>query len=53
MKKELRMVRMPNESFFSEMKIDMSDFKMEKEFPDEMFGWYHNTYIAIKKLPRP
>ena len=47
--KELKKVRMPNESFFSEMEIDMKEFKMEKDFSDEMFGWYQGTYISIQK----
>ena len=47
MKKML--VRFPNESFFEEVSIDMNKFKLEKEFVDEMFGWYGGLYISIKK----
>jgi hypothetical protein len=47
MKKML--VRFPNESFFEEMLIDMDKFKLEKEFDDEMFGWYNGLFISIKK----
>lgn len=42
-------VRFPNESYFEEILIDMSKFKPEKEFSDEIFGWYNNLYISIKK----
>ena len=42
-------VRLPNESFFEEMFIDMSKFKPNKEFKDEIFGWYDGLYISIKK----
>ena len=47
MKKML--VRFPNESFFEEVSIDINKFKLEKEFDDEMFGWYYGVYICIKK----
>jgi hypothetical protein len=29
--------------------IDIANFRPEKEFHDETFGWYNGTYIAIKK----
>lgn len=32
-----------------EMDIDMSLFKVDKEFEKEIFGWYEGTYISIKK----
>jgi len=41
--------RFPNESFHEDVYIDMSSFRVDKEFPDETFGWYNGTYIAIKK----
>jgi hypothetical protein len=47
MKKML--VRFPNESFFEEKYIDMNKFKPNKEFNDEIFGWYGDIYISIKK----
>ena len=48
MKKVL--VRFPNESFFEEIFIDMNKFNPEKEFNDEIFGWYGDLYISIKKI---
>jgi hypothetical protein len=42
-------VRFPNESYFEEMEINMSDFKPNTEFDDEVFGWYGDVYISIKK----
>lgn len=43
-------VRFPNESFFEEVQLDLSRFKPEKEFDDEIFGWYDDSiYISIKK----
>jgi len=43
------LIRLPNDSYFEEMPIFLSRFKVEKEFEDEIFGWYDNTYISIKK----
>lgn len=43
------LVRFPNESTPVEMNIDLNEFKAEKEFEYETFGWYDNTYIAIQK----
>jgi hypothetical protein len=42
-------VRFPNESFFEEIEINMSEFKPTTEFDDEVFGWYGDIYISIKK----
>lgn len=42
-------VRFPNESSFKEVLIDMSKFKANNEFKDEIFGWYGDIYISIKK----
>jgi hypothetical protein len=43
-------VRFPNESTWTEMvNFDWSEFKMDKEFDDEIFGWYLGAYIAIVK----
>ena len=47
MKKVL--VRFPNESYPVEMNIDWNDFKIEKEFDLEYFGWYKGTYISVLK----
>jgi hypothetical protein len=42
-------VRFPNESFFEEIEINIVNFKPDKHFSDEIFGWYNGTYISIKK----
>ena len=42
-------MRLPNESCFDEVTIDINEFKPEKEFKDEVFGWYKNTYVSISK----
>ena len=43
-------MRFPNESCFDDVTINMDEFKPEKEFKDEVFGWYKNTYVSISKL---
>lgn len=43
------MVRFPNESFFFEMEINMDKFKPKSEFDDQVFGWYDDIYISLKK----
>ena len=47
------LVRFPNESYWDEMKIDLSKFKQENEFDHEVFGWYEDIYISIKKTSLP
>lgn len=47
MKKVL--VRFPNESYPIVMDINWDEFKIEKEFSTEYFGWYHNVYITVSK----
>ena len=42
-------VRFPNECFLDEMEIDMDEFKAEREFNDQVFGWYKGIYISIEK----
>ena len=42
-------MRLPNESCFDDFTINMNEFKPEKEFRDEVFGWYRDTYISLKK----
>ena len=42
-------MRFPNESYFNDFTINMNEFKPEKEFNDEVFGWYKNTYVSISK----
>lgn len=41
-------VRFPNETMYDEVYIDISQFRTEREYTDESFGWYKGTYIAIK-----
>ena len=43
-------VRFPNECFFDDMEINMDDFKPEREFNDQVFGWYKGIYISIEKI---
>ena len=42
-------IRFPNESFFGEILINLDEFQPVNEFDEEIFGWYNNTYISIKK----
>lgn len=42
-------IRFPNESFFEEILINLDEFQPVNEFDEEVFGWYNNTYISIKK----
>jgi hypothetical protein len=42
-------VRFPNDSFHSDILFNLDEFKPEKEFDDEIFGWYNSTYIALQK----
>jgi hypothetical protein len=44
-----KMVRLPNECYFEELDINMDEFKPNTEFKDEVFGWYGDMYISIKK----
>ena len=46
---ERMFVRFPNETEYSELWIEMDKFRIEFEFEKEIFGWYGNSYIAIKK----
>ena len=42
-------VRFPNECFFEEISLNLDEFQPVNEFEDEVFGWYNETYISIKK----
>ena len=42
-------VRFPNESTYDKISINLNEFKVDKEFDDEIFGWYKDTYISLKK----
>jgi hypothetical protein len=43
------LVRFPNEYFFTNLDVDLSKFRLDKEIGDELFGWYEGIYICIKK----
>jgi hypothetical protein len=43
-------VRFPNESTWIEMvNFNWWEFIVDKEFHDEIFGWYHGSYVAVVK----
>jgi hypothetical protein len=42
-------IRLPNESMYDEIYIDMDEFRPANDYHDEIFGWYRANYIAIKK----
>jgi len=43
-------VRFPNESFYDEINIkNIIDFKISKEYDDEIFGYLNSSFVAIKK----
>ena len=43
-------VRFPNESFYDEINVkNVIDFKISKEFDDEIFGYLNSSFVAIKK----
>ena len=44
-----KLVRLPNECYFEELEINMNEFKPQTELNDEVFGWYGDIYISIKK----
>jgi len=46
---ELKLVRFADDDTYREISIDMNQFNPTKEFDDEIFGWYGNLYVAIKK----
>ena len=43
------LVRFPNETEFYEIPLDINLFESNKEFDNEIFGWYAGSYISIKK----
>jgi hypothetical protein len=43
-------MRFPNESYHDDVLINMEDFKPDKKFKDEIFGWWKNTYVSISKM---
>lgn len=41
-------VRFPNEGIFIDVPgFKIEDFKIDKEYPNEVFGWWQNIYVAI------
>ena len=42
-------IRMPNTDQWITAEIDMDKFIHDRETDTEIFGWYDNQYIAIKK----
>lgn len=43
-------VRFPNESYYDEVTtFKLEDFKPEREFVGEVFGWWHDTYVSIMR----
>ena len=47
--KTKHMVRFPNESLPIEIDFNIDDFQPEKDFGDEVFGYWNGVYISIKK----
>jgi len=47
--KTKQMVRFPNESTPVEIDLDINDFRPEKDFGDEVFGYWRGVYISVKK----
>jgi hypothetical protein len=45
-------VRFADDDTYQYITINMSEFTPTKEFDDEVFGWYGNTYMAIKKTEK-
>lgn len=43
------MIRFPNTDDYVKANINMAEFKQDKEFDNEVFGWYRGQYVAIKK----
>jgi hypothetical protein len=42
-------VRLPNETNYQEVKIDIDFFNLVREHEDEVYGWYKGNHIYIKK----
>ena len=47
--KTKQMVRFPNESTPIEIDLDINEFQLEKDFGDEVFGYWRGVYISVKK----
>jgi hypothetical protein len=42
-------IKLPNESYWDELAINMDDFIISREFEYEVFGWYKGMYVSILK----
>jgi hypothetical protein len=42
-------VRFPNEINPIEINFDVTEFTPDKEYDDEIFGYWRGVYIAVKK----
>jgi len=42
-------IRLPNTDDYVTMDIDLTKFVKDCESETEIFGWYKNSYISIKK----
>jgi hypothetical protein len=40
-------LRMPNELFYDEFDIEPNDFKVDKVFDDQVFGYYRKMYVSM------
>ena len=45
----MQKVRLPNTDEYVDMQIDLSIFVQDRESEKEIFGWYENIYLSIKK----
>ena len=43
------LMKFPNESDYIEVEVDMTNFNPDKEYDNEVFGWYKDIYVSIKK----
>lgn len=46
-------VRFPNESHYQEVDFDLSMFKVHNVYQDEVFGYFGNMYVSIRKETLP
>ena len=46
---EVKLVRFADDDTYRKLTINMCEFNQTKEFDDEVFGWYGDVYISIKK----
>ena len=42
-------MRFPNESEYLKITINIGDFEPKKWFKTEVFGWYKDVYVSIKR----